>query len=133
MSVPLHSTKLCSEGDVTVQSLQLNMNTDLDGESFLTCTSTGGPATNVTWTRCSEVLSGGITVLRNATTAQYIHTLTLTERLGGLYQCTVSNNKPSQGSASITVKGKMRVYCHIVVMRTLYLVCICLAHTSDEV
>jgi len=33
-------------------------------------------------------------VLDNPVTAQYTHTLTVTGRLGGLYQCTVSNNKP---------------------------------------
>jgi len=41
-------------------------------------------------------------------TAQYTHTLTVTGRLGGQYQCTVSNNKPSQDSASITdVQGEV--------------------------
>ena len=47
-----------------------------------------------------------MTVLENATTAQYTHTLTVTGRLGGQYQCTVSNNKPSQDLASFTLQGK---------------------------
>ena len=70
----------------------------------LTCISTGGPATTVTWTRDSITVDEGTeTVLNNATTAQYTHTLTVTT--GGEYTCTVSNNKPSSNSASITVPG----------------------------
>jgi len=47
-----------------------------------------------------------MTVLENAITAQYTHTLTVAGRLGGQYHCTVSNNKPSQDSASFIVQGK---------------------------
>ena len=85
------------------------MDSDLNGESprfTLTCTSTGGPATTVTWTRDSETVSGGMTVLDNTVTAQYTHTLTVTERLGGQYQCTVSNDRPSQDSEQFTVEGE---------------------------
>ena len=89
------------------------VDSDLNGESpqfTLTCTSTGGPATTVTWTRDSETVSGGMfsnsTVLDDPVTAQYTHTLTVTGRLGGQYQCTVSNNKPSQNSANFNVQGK---------------------------
>ena len=71
----------------------------------LTCVSTGGPATNITWTRNYEAVSGGITVLDDPVTAQYTHTLTVTGRLGGQYQCTVANNKPSEASAHLTVEG----------------------------
>jgi len=99
-------------GDVTVPgSMQLRVDSDLHGKSpqfTLTCNSTGGPATNVTWTRDSEEVLGGVTVLDNAETAQYTHTLTVTGRLPGQYQCTVSNNKPSQDSASIRVKGQCK-------------------------
>ena len=77
-----------------------------DGPQFtLTCTSTGGPATTVTWTRDSETVSGGMTVLDDPVTAQYTHTLTVTGRLGGEYQCNVSNNKPSEATANLTVQG----------------------------
>ena len=76
----------------------------------LTCISTGGPATTVTWTRDSiTVTEGNETVLNNAVTAQYTHTLNVTT--GGEYTCTVSNNKPSSDSASITVPGIERVQC----------------------
>ena len=65
----------------------------------LTCISTGGPATTVTWTRDSTTVTEGTeTVLNDPVTAQYTHTLT--GRLPGLYTCTVANNKPSSDSAS---------------------------------
>jgi len=108
-----HYQSLPSSGDVAIPDpLMLTVDSDLNGESpqfTLTCTSTGGPATTVTWTRDSETVSGGMTVLDDPVTAQYTHTLTVTWRLGGQYQCTVSNNKPSQDSASITVQGDVCV------------------------
>ena len=85
--------------------IQVAVDSNLNGKATLTCISTGGPATTVTWTRESSKVSGGISVLEDAEHARYIHILTLNERLGGLYQCIVSNNKPSEGNASITVKG----------------------------
>ena len=97
-------------GDLTISGdITLTVLSGLNGPSpqfTLTCNSTGGPATTVTWTRDSiTVTEGTETVLDNAMTAQYTHTLTVTGRLGGLYTCTVSNNKPSSASASITVTG----------------------------
>ena len=85
------------------------VDSDLNGESpqfTLTCTSTGGPATTVTWTRDSETVSGGMTELDDPVTAQYTHTLTVTGRLGGQYQCNVSNNKQSTATAQLTVEGE---------------------------
>ena len=77
----------------------LSMNT-------LTCISTGGPATTVTWTRDSVTITEGTErVLNDPVTAQYTHTLTVTEILLGLYTCTVANDKPSNASATITVPG----------------------------
>ena len=71
----------------------------------LTCISTGGLATTVTWTRDSTttVTEGTQTVFDNTTTAQYPHTLNVTT--GGEYTCTVENNKPSSDSATITLEG----------------------------
>ena len=95
------------------------VDSDLNGASpqfTLTCISTGGPATTVIWKRDSEMLRGS-TVLNDAETAQYTHTLTVTETLGGLYTCTVSNDKPSEDSAQFNVLGMlhymdmMRVRC----------------------
>ena len=45
-------------------------------------------------------------MLDDPMTATYTHTLTVAKRLGGQYQCTVSNSKPSEDSASFTVQGK---------------------------
>ena len=84
--------------------------TDLNGSSpqfTLTCISTGGPATTVSWTRDSTtvITEGTETVLNDPVTARYTHTLTVTGRLYGDYTCTVSNNKPSMDSATLTVRG----------------------------
>ena len=88
---------------------------DLNGASprfTLTCISTGGPATTVTWTRDSTTVAEGTeTVLNDPMTAKYTHTLTVTGRYPGLYYCTVANNKPSQASANYTVKGKLKKNC----------------------
>ena len=83
---------------------------DLNGNSAqftLTCISTGGPATTVTWSRDSDTITEGnqTTVLDDRVTAQYTHNLTMTRRLGGLYTCTVANDKPSEDSANFTIQG----------------------------
>ena len=70
----------------------------------LTCISTGGPATTVTWTRDSaNVTEGTQTVLNDPMTAQYTHTLNVTT--AGEYTCTVANDKPSNDSVTIFVSG----------------------------
>ena len=87
--------------------LTFSVNSDLNGENpqfTLTCNSTGGPATTVTWTRDSETVSGGMTVLDDPVTAQYTHTLTVNGSLGGQYLCTVSNSKPSKDSAELIIE-----------------------------
>ena len=96
-------------GNVTI-NMTLTMNSDLNGTTpNLTCISTGGPPTTVTWTRDSiTVTEGTETVLDDPVTAQYTHTLTVTT--GGEYTCTVSNNKPSSDSANITVSGMLPAY-----------------------
>ena len=78
----------------------------------LTCISTGGPATTVTWTRDSiTVTEGTETVLNDPVTAQYTHTLTVTGRQPGIYTCTVVNNKPSRDSTSrnVTITGMLPI------------------------
>ena len=77
----------------------------------LTCISSGGPATYVTWTRNSEAVADGMrTVLNDSVNAIYTHTLTVTGRLGGHYQCIVSNNKPSSDSSSIIIRGILLLF-----------------------
>ena len=99
-------------GDIQIQDIAFELNTDLNGASpqfTLTCISTGGPATTVTWTKDSATALGDeMTVLNNAMTAQYTHTLTVTGRLGGLYQCNVANTKPSANRAELTIQGNVR-------------------------
>ena len=45
-------------------------------------------------------------ILTNVVTATYTHTLAVTGRLVGEYECTVSNNKPSSASRMLEVVGK---------------------------
>ena len=92
--------------------MTLIVDADLNGASpqfTLTCISTGGPATTVTWTRDSATAMGDEMTVFNFTndaeTARYTHTLTVTGRLGGDYQCTVSNVKPSEATADFTIEG----------------------------
>ena len=96
-------------GDITISDgVTLASLNGASPQFSLTCISTGGPATTVTWTRGSEMLTGS-TVLNDAETAQYTHTLTVTGRLGGLYACTVANDKPSEDSAQLCVQGMLAV------------------------
>jgi len=105
----MHNTLYSIIGDVSIPgSMQLRVDSDLHGNSpqfTLTCISTGGPATTVTWTRDSEEITGGITVLDDTESAQYTHTLTVTGRLPGQYQCSVSNSKPSTANRNFTIEG----------------------------
>ena len=101
-------------GQVTIPgeiTFQLDTDPATDPPVFtLTCTSTGGPATTVSWRRNGTMLSDDSTysitsqVLTDAETATYTHTLTVTGRLLGQYQCSVSNIRtPSGSSRSLTV------------------------------
>ena len=95
-------------GSVSISGgVTLTVNSDLNGASpqfTLTCISTGGPATTVTWTRDSKLVTEGAkTVLVNNSTATYIHSLNIT--IGGEYRCSVTNSMPSSAIASLTVKG----------------------------
>ena len=111
-------------GIVTIPDrMTFTVDSDLNEASpqfTLTCISTGGPATTVTWTRDSvTVTEGNETVLDNRETSQYTHTLTVTGRLGGLYTCTVANNRPTnnEASAQLTVQGTFNIMsCYICVM-----------------
>ena len=101
--------------------MTFSVDSDLNGASpqfTLTCISTGGPATTVTWTRDSVTVTEGTeTVLDNRTTSQYTHTLTVTGRLGGLYTCNVTNNKPSNAVAQLTVEGMYMCHDELTLVR----------------
>ena len=78
---------------------------------FVFPSSTGGPATTVSWTVNNSAVtedSAHITsqVLTDAENATYTHTLAVTGRLVGEYECTVSNNKPSLSTRMLAVVGK---------------------------
>ena len=93
-------------GEINI-SHDVKLNRD-NPQFTLTCISTGGPATTVTWTRDSVTVTEGTeTVLNNPVTAQYTHTLTVTGTPDGIYRCTVANNKPSKGSASVDLRGML--------------------------
>ena len=98
-----------------VSSVQFQLTSELIPTTptfTLTCTSTGGPATTVSWTvNNSAVTEDGthkITslVLTDEETTTYTHTLAVTGRLQGEYQCSVSNNKSSSSSGMLAVVGK---------------------------
>ena len=103
-------------GAIVISSISISTH------SILTCNSTGGPATTVTWTRGSDEDSllpvsdnTSVSMLVNATTAQYIHTLNVTgTELPTVYGCSVSNNKPSLARAVATFdnNGIPIVYVH---------------------
>ena len=101
------SAALCS-GDVSIIPGGVTFD---PSQLTLTCISTGGPATTVTWTRNNVNITGDPedTVLNDPVTARYTHSLTLTT--AGVYRCTVANNKPSSASsASTTVAGSKNVH-----------------------
>ena len=68
----------------------------------MTLTVVSGVSLQFTLTCITE---GTETVLNDPVTAQYTHTLTVTERLGRLYTCTVANNRPSSDSGQYYVQG----------------------------
>ena len=98
-----------------VSSVQFQLTSELNATAptfTLTCTSTGGPATNVSWTinnhTVTEDSAHHITsqILTDPEKATYNHILAVTGRLVGEYECTVSNNKPSSSSGMLAVVGK---------------------------
>ena len=103
-------------GAITVSNdvMKMTVNSDLNGPSpqfTLTCSSTGGPATTVTWTRDSTTVTEGTeTALNDPVTANYTHNLTVTGRLPGVYTCTITNDKPSSASMTLTIQGKRAEY-----------------------
>ena len=78
----------------------------------LTCVSTGGPATTVTWTRNGAILSNDANHVFTKTvtdqlTATYSNVLTVTGREPGSYQCSVANARTAQpATASLIVAGE---------------------------
>ena len=121
MVLPLLPTgQVTIPGDIT---FQLDTDPATDPPVFtLTCTSTGGPATTVSWSRDGVVLADNsnynITsqILFNAVTATYSHTLRVTGRLVGEYQCRVSNIRTPSGSRRTLTVGKVPQIQHGLIM-----------------
>ena len=113
-------------GQVTIPgelTFQLDTDPATDPPVFtLTCNSTGGPATTVSWRRDGTMLSDDSTYsitsqVTDTVTATYTHTLRVTGRLVGEYQCTVSNIRTPSGSTRSLTVGK--------VAETLHELCLC--------
>ena len=90
-----------------MENLEINMEINaMHTQLNITFITTGGPVTNVTWTRddSDNVSEGTETVLEDRVTSQYNHTLTVTEPFSYYftYSCKVSNNKPSSVTVSYT-------------------------------
>ena len=101
-------------------SVTLTVDSDLNRENprlTLTCTSTGSPATTVTWTRDSEVVSGGMTgnsEVASGSGPSLTHTLDPVRTSdAGQYTCWAIVDIPSvdvtvtgQSSTTLTVQGE---------------------------
>ena len=103
-------TLLClNVGDVTIPGeINFQLNSELNASTpvfTLTCTSTGGPATTVSWTRNGTVLSDISQIVTNTQTGTYENTLRVAMRGVGTYVCDVSNSRSSD-NRSLTVVGK---------------------------
>ena len=107
---------LPSTGQVTIPgeiTFQLDTEPATDPPVFtLTCITTGGPATTVSWRRDGTLLNDDsnhdiTSQVTDPVTATYTNTLTVTGRLAGQYECSVSNSRtPSGSTRSLTVVGK---------------------------
>ena len=90
-------------------TIQFQLTSEVDAATpvfTLTCTSTGGPATTVSWQRDGVVVSGGITVVTDTVTATYTSTLAVTGRKTGNYCCVVANSRSTVISPMLPVQGE---------------------------
>ena len=99
----------------TTGPLQFSLQTTPTAEPpvfTLTCVSTGGPATTVTWTRDGAAVSNDANyvftkTVTNQVTATYSNVLIVTGREPGSYQCSVANVRTAPpATASLTVAGE---------------------------
>ena len=92
-------------------SFELQTAVDSDQIQFtLVCQTQGGPATTVTWERngANIMENGNFTanqVVVDAVSATYNNTLLVSNRLGGQYTCTITNDRGSMTS-SLNVEGR---------------------------
>jgi len=100
-------------GKVTISGgINFQLDTEPNSDppvSTLTCTSTGGPATTVSWTRGNDTLNDvyNTSQVTDTVIATYVHSLRVTGRQEGSYSCSVSNNRTSPAAIStLQVAGK---------------------------
>ena len=88
----------------------MSFSLDSPNQFTLTCISTGGPPTTVSWTRDSVNVTKGkvLTVVNDTKTATSVLSLTVTGRLEGLYTCSVSNPVSNVTSTELQVTGKTK-------------------------
>ena len=87
----------------------------------LTCTSTGGPATTVTWRKNGAVVEGDGTTYHQSQrvvdtrTATYENTLSsgVAANFIGTFSCTVTNSRGSPGTKSVTLNGEHGDVCGV--------------------
>ena len=94
-------------------NIQFQLTSEVDAATpvfTLTCTSTGGPATIVSWQRDGVVVPGGMTELTDPVTATYTSTLTVTGRKTGSYCCVVRNDRSTAKSPLLQVQGECNLY-----------------------
>ena len=99
-------------GRVTIPAeINFQLNSELNATPpvfTLTCTSTGGPATTVFWTRGSTTLYSTSQTVTDTEEGRYMNTLMVAMGEAGVYDCTVSNNRSSD-TRSLSVVGKDHV------------------------
>ena len=98
---------------MSIKNLQFSLTSALTADPpvfTLTCVSTGGPATTVTWTRDGAAATGDTSqTVTGMLTATYVNTLTVTGRLPGNYQCSVTNDK-STAVRALRVQGLIMLH-----------------------
>ena len=100
-------------GVLSIQgNIQFQLTSEVDAATpvfTLTCTSTGGPATTVSWQRDGVVVSRGTTELTDTVTATYTSTLTVTGRETGSYSCVVANSRSTATSQMLLLQGEFGI------------------------
>ena len=117
VSLPRVKLKLCViffflSGAVTAAMLVYNETT-----SSLTCTSTGGPATTVTWRKSGVIITTNATyqqtqVVTNTTTGTYETVLTIAQSVSDIfdiYNCTIENARGTSSVVAVTGEDRQGV------------------------
>ena len=104
----LHNLKhAINAGPITVDPIiALSENSRFSGEGpwfQLTCISTG--SSKVNWTSEYYVSLPNTVTTVDPNNLEFIHTLTVTEKVGGLYTCSAPIGSPPSNSASFCIEG----------------------------